>query len=621
LKYIEIHMSLKEGKLMSAYTGYSRVTQTDYIRVHPGFGNLKAGQDMIHDIALLHSGEKLDLKYADEITPEPACLPMPEFCARDGDHVVVSGWGKTLDNSNGQAEVLQTADLYLENHLNCQNKFTFPYVQAITDDMVCAMGMNGEDSCQGDSGGPLMINNDDVATLYGVVSWGVKCGGDHPGVYTRVSKYVDWIEKSTKGKDQIIFGNDKEADVTPCTEPFKESDSELTKTCGNPEYGRIETNKVEIFNYPWYYLIQACKSRACVTRACPATLISKNFLLTAASCVSWVNGEKAEGVLVSRDITDEMVANGPNVNLMALGVSKFDVSTEITMHPNLDLRSAKNNLALIKLTHKLLPGKDVPICLPTADGFCLNAMDKKSSMLESLVIGDKDGFEMIDIQVNREAECNRWYGIDFPKDTVCGSGQNGKDTCLEDRGVGAWHRVNNNQSFLYAITNVGSSDCTGTIPRLYTRVTEHLKWIYTVTGGEAGDPRNPQACDDSKSVTPVASPWKQSAKKATRTAKKPLGRTVNASWFPNSLKGDKTTTTTLAPKTTIAPKRTTAPKRTMTPPSTTRRVEYTPPKATARPKPQANKNKNKGKTNTKCRGRRRKKCLRARQGKYNGRRG
>ena len=417
LKYIEIHMSLKEGKLMSAYTGYSRVTQADYISVHPGFGNLKAGQDMIHDIALLHSGEKLDLKYADEITPEPACLPMPEFCARDGDHVVVSGWGKTLDNSNGQAEVLQTADLYLENHLNCQNKFTFPYVQAITDDMVCAMGMNGEDSCQGDSGGPLMINKDEVATLYGVVSWGVKCGGDHPGVYTRVSKYVDWIEKSTQGKDQIHFGNDKKADVTPCTEPFEKSESESVKTCGNPEYGRIETGEIEIFNYPWYYLIQACKSRACVTRACPATLISENYLLTAASCVSWVNGEKAEGVLVSRDITDAMVADGPNVNLMALGVSNFDVSTEITMHPNLDLRSAKYNLALIKLTHKLLPGKDVPICLPTADGFCLDAMDKKKSMLESLVIGDNNGFEIIDVKVNRESECNRWYGIDFPKDT------------------------------------------------------------------------------------------------------------------------------------------------------------------------------------------------------------
>ena len=98
---------------------------------------------------------------------------------------------------------------------------------------------------------------------------------------------------------------------------------------------------------------------------------------------------------------------------------------------------------------------------------------------------------------------------------MCGSGQNGKDTCLEDRGVGAWHRVNNNQSFLYAITNVGSSDCTGTIPRLYTRITEHLKWIYDVTDGEAGDPRNPQACDDSKSVSPVASPWKPNAKKST----------------------------------------------------------------------------------------------------------
>merc|ERR1719326_2143522 len=110
--------------------------------------------------------------------------------------------------------------------------------------------------------------------------------------------------------------------------------------------------------------------------------------------------------------------------------------------------------------------------------------------------------------------------------------------------------VDGKEAFLYAITNVGSSDCTGTIPRLYTRVTEHLKWIYEVTEGEAGDPRSSSKCEENKEVKPKAGPWK----KATRT----LGRTVNAPWFPNKLKAtttketitQQTTTTTAKPTTT-----------------------------------------------------------------------
>lgn len=49
---------------------------------------------------------------------------------------------------------------------------------------------------QGDSGGPLMIN-DGKWKQVGIVSWGIGCGkGQFPGVYTRMTSYMTWLNKN-----------------------------------------------------------------------------------------------------------------------------------------------------------------------------------------------------------------------------------------------------------------------------------------------------------------------------------------------------------------------------------------------------------------------------------------
>lgn len=71
----------------------------------------------------------------------------------------------------------------------------------IDDSMICAGNLQkpGQDTCQGDSGGPLTCEKDGTYYVYGIVSWGLECG-TRPGVYTQVTKFLNWIKATIKSE-------------------------------------------------------------------------------------------------------------------------------------------------------------------------------------------------------------------------------------------------------------------------------------------------------------------------------------------------------------------------------------------------------------------------------------
>ena len=74
----------------------------------------------------------------------------------------------------------------------------------VSDGQLCGGNITsgGVDSCSGDSGGPLICDAGGFLghVLTGVVSLGYKCGEPNfPGIYTRVTYYIDWI-KSKMGE-------------------------------------------------------------------------------------------------------------------------------------------------------------------------------------------------------------------------------------------------------------------------------------------------------------------------------------------------------------------------------------------------------------------------------------
>ncbi|KPJ16708.1 Proclotting enzyme [Papilio machaon] len=156
----------------------------------PSGNRAYAGQ--YNDVAIL----TLDKPVKFSKTIRPICLPSGNR-AYAGQVATVIGWG-SLRESGPQPSVLQEVSIPIWQNAECRLKYGSAAPGGIVDHMICA-GKASMDSCSGDSGGPLMVNEGGRWTQVGVVSWGIGCGkGQYPGVYTRVTAFLPWIQKNSK---------------------------------------------------------------------------------------------------------------------------------------------------------------------------------------------------------------------------------------------------------------------------------------------------------------------------------------------------------------------------------------------------------------------------------------
>ncbi|XP_070502642.1 serine protease easter-like [Chironomus tepperi] len=161
---------------------------------HPQYDPYNNNQ--FNDIAMLRLEHPIE--YTEFI--KPICLPI-DPTLRGNDFIKqtlsVAGWGKTEKLSASNLKLKVNVDGV--SNADCNRVYNNEQRQII-DTQVCAGGKKGQDSCRGDSGGPLMRQNERGNPPYwylaGLVSYGPSpCGLENwPGVYTRVGKYIEWIE-------------------------------------------------------------------------------------------------------------------------------------------------------------------------------------------------------------------------------------------------------------------------------------------------------------------------------------------------------------------------------------------------------------------------------------------
>jgi len=204
IRFIEAGIT-KDGPDPKKPSENGQIIQVKDVIIHPGYDDSRTIGKFDNDIAVLI----LETPLVFNNNVGPARLPDPSLNLdkvafySDSQLATVSGWGRVRFFRRRQPKDLMYVSVPIISNEKCIKPHTIYNSSDITPNMICAGGSVFDggplgDSCSGDSGGPLIIpksDTDNTAMLVGIVSYGIRCGrSDSPGVYTRVTEYISWIQ-------------------------------------------------------------------------------------------------------------------------------------------------------------------------------------------------------------------------------------------------------------------------------------------------------------------------------------------------------------------------------------------------------------------------------------------
>merc|ERR1712117_890923 len=167
---------------------HGMVRRVHKVKIHAGYDDITND----NDIALIKLRKP---------APSIGTVCLPEIGEDwEGMAGIVAGWGHTR-YSGKDSKKLQQVTVDIMDNEQCRSMYSNT---EITDNMICAgTEEGGKDACQGDSGGALFVKGQDGRwVIPGIVSWGRGCGDpEHPGVYTSVARFREWVDRHTRDSD------------------------------------------------------------------------------------------------------------------------------------------------------------------------------------------------------------------------------------------------------------------------------------------------------------------------------------------------------------------------------------------------------------------------------------
>jgi hypothetical protein len=207
---------------------------------HVGFQPGPTESNLANDIGIVYLATASAL--------QPVALDRGGSAASVGRAVQALGFGTTwptasddpVDKTNAISPTLQRVRLGIVDGGWCnvgtlvQNKVQYFFQGTL---QVCAGSLaGGADTCQGDSGGPLLTMQTggdgwQTGTQVGIVSYGFGCAQAYaPGIYTRVSAYIPWIQNAVSDLPSPAVASS----VAPSLEPAAGA-----VVCGSAQWGEM----------------------------------------------------------------------------------------------------------------------------------------------------------------------------------------------------------------------------------------------------------------------------------------------------------------------------------------------------------------------------------------------
>ncbi|MBN3303143.1 DDN1 protein, partial [Amia calva] len=168
--------------LIGAHNVMNNENSQKFIEVHKAIPHPDY-EEYRNDIMLLKLKENVSLNKNVAVIP----LPWNQTSVSAHTECSVAGWGATDPEGKHSSNTLMGVNVTVWNDTYCTEKWGEMY----TGTDICA-GDRYHGSCRGDSGGPLVC--DGVA--YGIISKGSSTCGWKPDIYTKITKFLNWINET-----------------------------------------------------------------------------------------------------------------------------------------------------------------------------------------------------------------------------------------------------------------------------------------------------------------------------------------------------------------------------------------------------------------------------------------